>query len=227
MELRGQAALRSMLAPLTCAAVVSVVLAMSALGLLPSLDASSSALARAFAVYGLLVVFAAASVEHCVFVNLVFPGSLVILTAMALTAGDPVRGLQTAGAIASGAIGAQVLSYGVGRVVGDRKRGSRTGVESEMGLWVFVTTFWHPHHASITCYVAGVQAVPPALFLPRALCASLLWSTFWAVVMYTYGNIVPMSEGLVLLVYVQIALWAVSNYRAARRAAATGSSTDH
>ncbi len=169
--------------------------------------------------YGLIVIGPLSFLENMVGLNVYFPGSIVILTAMALTAGNPVRGLITYLTIYGAAFVAYHINYFIGfstsrKVV--KNKNMVVDSSTNKTLWLrFFSTFWHPHFAALTCIHVGNEGYKYKQIMKYLIVVSFVWNTFWGLTMYSVGTITPTTgNSLTYIVYLYIIGWLLlSTYR--------------
>lgn len=207
--------------------LVTVVNVLGQLGWIPSLAESTAWLGGFLERYGVVVVLPLAILENLIVLNVYFPGSIVILTAMALTAGDPRRALVMFVCIVIGSTVGQNANYWMGRYGGSRgpaiaeRQASRAdpGADgsdrrtSRRWWLVFFGTFWHPHSASLTSILAGSEGLRYKQFLIYLLSTGLAWSVFWGFTMYHFGGILEARSNLLPAVYIYVVVWILYNLR--------------
>ncbi len=204
---------RSILPQLTILGLLALLKVLSSAGLTPSLEAMAAKLTALFVTGGLPIIGMASFAENLVGLNVYFPGAIVIVIAMSLTAGDLPRAFATYAAITGPAMGAQVLNYLAGRFFGNRLRPA-AATESRRrggsGVWaVFLTTFAHPHLAALTCFAAGSEGLRLRQFLVLLVVSGVLWSTAYATVIYNLGAVAGATENLIPVFYSYAAVWLV------------------
>ena len=175
-----------------------------------------------FVRYGLIAVAVCSFLENIIGLNIYFPGSVVILTGMALTAGHPSLALKTWTVIFCFAIMAHYVNFLGGRLLAVRGRylpssrlNSIIGKKTRL-LTLFLATFWHPHFAAVTSYACGVNGVGYAPFSGYLALATGLWYAFWGFLFYNVGKAIPEKINLspVFLAYIMIwIIWDVVRYR--------------
>ena len=187
---------------------------LSSLGWIPSVHELSDMLGRFFEKGGLPVIGMASFAENTIGLNVYFPGAIVILVAMALTAGDLPRALMTFLVILIPSMLAHLMNYGLGRWLGGRVNveGHTSGGDpsrfAKGRMWgLFLASYWHPHLAAVTSYAAGTEGVGVGAFLRVFVVASLLWNSFWGIVMYNFGEVAGATRNLIPLFYVYVVGW--------------------
>jgi membrane protein DedA with SNARE-associated domain len=177
-------------------------------GILPSPTELSLEFARLFDIYGPRLVVVLSFLENIVGFNAYFPGSMVILAAMALTAGDPFGAVLMYGLIVIPAALAEHVNFAIGRVIGSKGQWKPPAHLGKLWLWFF-STFWHPHLAALTSFACGAEGVPYRTFLPPCIVAGLTWGAFWAFSLYHFGQFIMVERNLLILVATYIAIWFV------------------
>lgn len=177
-------------------------------GIIPSLENLSGIIKSFFESYGLPAIAILSFVENIVGVNAYFPGSIVILTAMALSAGDPILGILTYATIFGFAFLAYNINYFLGKYLLFSGQNINISNKSSYELWVwYLGTFWHPHLAAITCVISGSQGLEYKLFFKRILIAGFFWNTFWGITMYNLGVFAKKSNDITLIMYLYLIGW--------------------
>ncbi len=165
--------------------------------------------------FGLGFVAAVSFVENIIGLNVYFPGSVAILTAMALTTGDPSRALMTFLSIIIPSFISHQLNYLIGRILGHEMRGdtipnASEGAQPSSARWLwFLSTVWHPHFAAVTSMAAGSQKMRYRVFVSYFAPSFLLWNVFWGFSMYSIGYIVDETGTVFPLFFLYIIAWLV------------------
>lgn len=169
---------------------------------LPSIESVIPYLAEKFKQNGYFLVSACSFLENIFGFNAYFPGSIVILTSMSLTAGNPTRGLIMFLFIYFPSIFAQIINYFLGKNL------SLPSIERKRNFWIlFFSTMWHPTFASITSTQAESMGLSIKEFLYYYLPTSLFWNCFWAVLMYKIGGIGNTGSSFFIIFYLYLAIW--------------------
>ncbi|NOR45704.1 MAG: hypothetical protein GQ534_08985 [Candidatus Delongbacteria bacterium] len=109
--------IRAIGTPLMFLAIFSLLHLLSKSNVIPSLDDLGVMLEHFFENYGLIAIGIVSIIENIVGVNIYFPGSIVILTGMAMTSGDPMRGVMTFFVITLGAFIAYYINFRIGKLL--------------------------------------------------------------------------------------------------------------
>lgn len=189
-------------------------------GFVPSVSELTQILRKWFDQSGLPLVALCSLLENIVGFNVYFPGSIVILTAMSLTAGNPQRALITFFWIVIPSMLAHNINFLIGRYSRNSHNLSQTKKEEgrifkgTLGNWfLFMSTFWHPHFAAVTSVASGSSRTPYKDFLKYFLVSSILWNSFWGVTMYFFGRFTVAASNLSPLFYTYLFLWLVWDLR--------------
>ncbi len=203
-------ALKAARIPIAFLALYGLVDVIGQLGYVPTVDNVARSLEGLFTTYGAVAVAGISVLENLVLINAYFPGSLVILTAMAMQAGNPEAAAITFCAIYGGATIGYHLSFLVGRMSDGlwKKRSQSTYNSTGLGL-LFLATYWHPHLAAVTNTAVGGSPVPYSRFLLYSLLASLPWNLFWGGLMYSAGTLIKGEVDLSTVLYVYLVGWIV------------------
>ncbi len=146
--------------------------------------------------------------ENISILTVYFPGSVVILFAMASTHGNPSLAVHMWLTIFLSAQLAYSVNYWAGRIL-------NSAVEPETrtfrtSLWISLAAFWHPHVASIFTYQQGVTGLSWPRFFAATTIAWGIWSIFWAITMYNVGAARPAGSSMVALIFACIGIWIVA-----------------
>ena len=154
--------IRSVKVPLLLLIVMLILEVLSRANILPASDQWSLMIKSAVVKYGLLIIGPLAFLENLASFNVYFPGSIVILTTMALSAGDPGRAVRIFCIYYVCAISAYHVDYSIGLAL-RAKIGSVAGTSlfdrtAHLPLWIrFAVFFVHPQLASILSVQIGSE----------------------------------------------------------------------
>jgi membrane protein DedA with SNARE-associated domain len=161
--------------------------------------------------YGAAAVALVSFLENLGAANVVFPGSIAILTSMALTSGDPRRAIYILLAIMLPAFAAHQINYTIGRCFRRGNPDNKARYESLVARnLVFMGALWHPHFAGVACMDAGAHGLQYGRFISAFLPWFIVWNLFWAYVMYNFGSAVTGGEShnsTIFLIF--LCLWLV------------------
>ena len=177
-------------------------------GYIPDTNELTEILSAIFNKYGLPLIALASFLENIVGLNVYFPGSIVILTSMSLTAGDPGKAVLVFIAIFLPSTLAQNANYLIGyfSTKNLKKQNLIKLSKIKLGL-LFGSTFWHPHTTAITCMASGSEGLSYVVFLKYFIVFSLFWNVFWAITMYHFGYFAKATSNLTLFFYIYLVLW--------------------
>lgn len=201
---------RQSVAPLSLAAVFMGLIALHHFNVIPH---PSDLLPQLSQRPSVVAVFA--MLENCVGLNLWFPGSVVIISSMAATAGQPGLAVRVFAAILLGSIVAQNCDYWIGRALRSRKlieggdllmEGTIT-VTSKYWWFLFAGAMWHPQSAALASLFAGTQGLPYARYLKYMISAGTIWGIVWGLTLYLVGGSLNVAENLDILVVICVAGW--------------------
>ena len=182
--------------------------------------------------YGIVIVLLSAYLEGLLLIGWYFPGTLVIIFALIVSAADPLAYIQVALAAGSALYCAQVTNFFIGKYGWYRLLlafGLHAPLENakrrltKYGLSAIFTTFWQANLASLISTAAGILQFPASRFAALAFLAQGLWLTFWATLIYLLGTAALSLAGfriilLAILVWIAARLiyrWKFENRRAA------------
>lgn len=203
-------------APLFILIFVSVVNLLVHYKVIPPPSVLIVELKKWFGMYGLPLISAFAFLESIVGFNVYFPGSVVILVAMSLTAGRPYQAVLLWFLIVIPFIVGYNIDFLIGRLLSPHVGGSKStdiNLAARRGSWnlwiLFLSTFWHPHFAAVTSSACGASSISYKCFLRHLLPASLLWNSFWGVTMYYLGRISNGNLDFTRTSYIFLIVWLI------------------
>lgn len=212
--------LKTIKAPLIIFGVVICLELLAYYQIIPSTDEITLMITDSVERSGLIVVGIISFLENIVGLNVYFPGSVIILIAMAQTAGDPQRAFVTYLVIYAFAFLAYNTNYFLGRYYfknGDKAKNKLMKPKKKYSsMWVqFLTTFWHPHFAAVTCLYVGSKGYKYKEIIKYMIVASFIWNTFWAITLYNVGLVTKTTTlNLKGLVYLYLIAWiALDSYK--------------
>jgi len=181
---------------------------LACMGYIPSTIELTDILISIFNTHGLLLIALASFLENIIGFNVYFPGSILILTSMSLTAGDPKKAVLVFILIVLPSTLAQNINYLIGYFSTKeiKKQNLIKLSKIKLGL-LFGTTFWHPHTTAITCMASGSEGLNYIVFLKYFIVFSLFWNMFWAITMYHFGYFAKATSNLTLFFYIYLVLW--------------------
>jgi membrane protein DedA with SNARE-associated domain len=171
---------------------------------------------------GLLFVATVSFFEALVIFNAYFPGSAVILFAMASTAGDWNRALLTFTAIVISSGAAHQINYWAGRLLAKLDEIRRMENKGAPTLIEAFVSYWNPHLGSLYSLRSGSNGVAYKRFLFRFVLAFGLWNIFWGVLMYKLGDVPISGSEFLLLFYIYLAWWIVQELRSVLKKSKSG-----
>lgn len=175
----GMTRFTSLYPPIALIVAVLAVWGGQELGFLPSSASILEVLTSWLLKGGAVVIVFVSLLENVVFLNIYFPGSVVILGVMASTQGNFSAALLVFFSIFIGQVVGLIISCFLGGVLHNSKRSTSTD-NSVSRLTILL--FWHPHVASATAFALGVNSSKFRYIICIVGC--LMWSVFWAAVMY-------------------------------------------
>lgn len=203
-------------------ALLTLVNAMTAAEIIPSSLEMVAIIQDFFRSYGSPAVGAISFIENIVGFNAYFPGSVVILIAMAMTAGDVEQAVVVFLFIYLPTIPAHNVNYFLGRMGFASGSGGRSLLERSRGAqrgwaWIFLFSFWHPHFTALSCVAAGAKGVSYREFMIRLLPIGFFWNVFWGVLMYNLGGLVGAEVNFMPILLGYIIIWSIYDYWKYRR----------
>jgi|WetSurMetagenome_2_1015567.scaffolds.fasta_scaffold01024_14 hypothetical protein len=195
------------LAPLVLFFALLMSFLLSALKVIPPFEILVEILFSLFDKYGSLIVGPASFFENLAIANFIFPGSIVILTAMALTAGNLLKASWTFLFIWLGSLLGLIGSFVLGKILSRYGMQKSTLVKGKSLAWQAAVTFWHPQFASMMCFSLGSNNVRLRSVAVPLLVINLLWNLFWGVLIYNVGPIFKDAETIKYLLVAVLLLW--------------------
>jgi len=194
-------------------AALLILFLLSAYGLIMDPESLTVSLRSYFVKYGIPIVIVVSFIENIIGVNIYFPGSITILTAMSLTAGNPSKAIQTWLAIVIPSTFSQIVDYSIGRQIAiklpirNKSETIKAKKRSNLSKGLLFLGYWHPHFAALTSAACGKSQMPFARFLGILIVSSLFWNIFWGITMYYYGAFTTESSTLFILFFLYILCW--------------------
>jgi len=176
----------------------------ASLGIIPRQSELLIMLTQFFRTWGLPAIAVCSFLENVAVFNVYFPGSIVILTGMALTAGEPWLAVATFFAIACPSLLAHALNFWAGHL---RARSDPIQIHQVE----FFLAFWHPQTAALATFKAGDAGWPVGRFVRYLLVSALSWYLFWALIMYHFGMAAGSTGWLLVLFYLYLIAWIIQD----------------
>ena len=209
--------LKSIKTPLIILTVIICIEILAYYRIIPSTDQLTIMITEGIENFGLIVVGLISFFENIVGLNVYFPGSVIIIIAMAQTAGDPQRAFLTYLTIYAFAFLAYNVNFLIGKYYfknGDelKKKNLETQKKKHTNMWIqFLTTFWHPHFAAVTCLYVGSKGYKYSEILKYMIVAGFVWNTIWAITLYNVGLVTKTTslnlKGLVIAYLIVWIFW--------------------
>jgi len=164
---------------------------------LPSDEALIGIARSYFERYGLITLLVSALLEGVLLVGVYYPGSLVIFLGVIFSIGNPIGTIQAVAVVIVGLFIAYCINYVLGKygwyrlllAFGLRKPLDEAQSRlTKYGLRAIFLTYWHPNLAALTATATGILQFPFATFCMYSLSATILWNTFWGVLVYNLGE---------------------------------------
>ena len=194
---------RRVFVPLSVLALVGLVELFAVHGVVPSPDATIAAIGSFLGRASVWFILAISFVENLLIVNVYFPGSVVILFAMAATHGLPARAFAVFAAIVAGSCVAQHVNFLLGRKLALEKR--ETSLAGLVGIGL--VSFWHPQIGSLASFQAGAAGAQYSVYVMALLLSWLPWNCFWGALMYLVGSVPISGKELTVLMVVYLVIW--------------------
>ena len=165
--------------------------------------------------YGLAILLVSAVIEGTVLIGWYYPGSLVIFLGVILAGKDIERVVMAVGVITAGLYFAYILNFLIGKYGWYRlllKFGLREALEeakmrvNKHGLPAIFMSYWQPNLGALVATSVGILEFSFGKFLLYSIIATLVWNTFWGILVYFIGEGVLSLVGL-RFVFLAIFLW--------------------
>ena len=213
---------RRLLPPTIIGGAIFAAQALAVCGLVPPPSAFLESLAKRLESADLLLIGVFSFIEALAILNAYFPGSVVILVAMASTAGDLSRAMLTFTAIAVGSGLAHQIDYWAGKLLLPSPKTGYLTPATTPSLREAFASYWHPHLGSLYSLRSGSDGLSYKQFLSRFSAAFVSWYMFWGILMYNLGRVPVSGSEFLLLFYVYLAWWIIQEFRTIRSAEAVG-----
>lgn len=206
--------------PLVLLGLMALAALLGKLGIIPQPDELTNSISLLFERYGFIAIAIVSFLENLVGLNVYFPGSVAILTAMALSAGDPGRAILTFLAIVIPSFVAHQVNFFIGRTASHRPADDRTisylsrDNSKLRRLFGFFLTAWHPHSAALASIYAGSDGWQYLEFVRLFSPPFIFWNLFWGILMYNLGSAIEGSQNLFpvfLLLVIAWLLWEIAH----------------
>ena len=159
------------------------------------------------ATQGIPLIILASFIENFAGLGTYFPGSIAIVSAMTLTAGNPAQAIITYIAVVIPAIIANILSYFVGYSSRDKESVVLSTRSTKILFAWYGATYWHPQLAAISAMASGGEGIKFWRYFTHFLPVSLTWSVFWALLLYNAGEAFSSPNFFVPLFYGYLIGW--------------------
>lgn len=193
---------------------------LSQVGVIPESSELNAILMRYLEKYGLILLLLISFLENIAGLNVYFPGSIAILASATMTAGNLPVAIKVWFAILLGSLIAHQINYLIGKhfAFGETMELSSSGAceksKASSIRWVlFLSTFWHPHFAAMTCMSAGAKGMQYGSFVLLYSTSNVLWYIVWGCLIYNVGALVNSSMDWFPIIIACIALWAIWDLR--------------
>ncbi len=184
---------------------------------LPSDDSMIATARSYFERYGLITVFVSALLEGVLLAGVYYPGSLVIFLGVIFSIGNPMQAIQTVATVAVALSIAYTFDYFVGKYGWYRLllvfglQGPLASAEhrfSKYGTRAIFLTYWHPNLAALTATAAGILKIPFFSFCFFSILSTVLWNTFWGVLVYNLGEASLSLMGMPFILFF-VSVWII------------------
>lgn len=194
-------------APLTLFTAFVFISVLGWLNIIPSFEVLVQKLLNLFNEYGGIIIGPASFLENLAIVNFVFPGSIVILTAMALTAGNLHKAISIFILIWLGSLLGLLSSYLEGKVLSRYDKKHQSNMSNEAVILQAIATFWHPQFASMKCFAFGSNNVPIRKIILEIICVNFIWNLFWGILVYNVGAVFNSAATIKYLIFAVLICW--------------------
>jgi membrane protein DedA with SNARE-associated domain len=153
--------------------------------------------------HGSVALFITAVLENTALVNTYFPGAIAILSAMALTSGNPSLAMSVWLVISAGAFLGQIASFYLGR----RMSAFSENNTSNFAILAYAVSYVHPYLGSLSSLNLGKNTTKSSVYLMILIPSLTLWNIFWGLSMYYFGNFLGNSASIFTLIIAISLIW--------------------
>ena len=170
-----------------------------------------------FEKYGLITVFVSALLEGMLLVGIYYPGSLVIFLGVIFSIGNTVLAVETVATVITALFIGYSINYFLGKYGWYRlllifclKKPIEEAQArvTTYGARAIYLSFWHPNIGAFTATAAGILQFPFRTFFIHAFIATVLWNSFWGIVVYIMGKASLKLMGLPFIISF-VSLWII------------------
>lgn len=154
--------------------------------------------------YGLFAVLFSSFLENLIGFGSYFPGSIVILTSMAMTYGNIKLAILTYFVITISSLFSHLINFIIGSKISNYNKSSINNITKHLFL-----TLWHPHFAAVSSFTLGSMQISYLEFFKRFIPIHIFWNSFWAIFMYSAGALGQASFSFLNLFYAYIIIWII------------------
>ncbi len=167
-------------------------------GVIPTPDELIQTFSALYAKYGYEIIFTAAFLESLILINLFVPGQVAMALGVIFSRTGQTNLIIVVAVAVLGAISAYSLDYLLGSF-GFSDFLKKTSFksfhhESKTNLMRFgykglIVGFFNTNIGAFLSLAAGTLNYPWLKFITIAFISTIFWATFWAILVYTFGNI--------------------------------------
>jgi len=177
-----------------------------------------------FAQYGIWFVLVSAILEGLVLVNIYVPCSFVIVMAVILARGDPLRAALSVVATQCGFLLSSFVNYGIGILglapliekfpAGASLTKRAEAWQMKWGAMAIGLSYWHPNFGAFAAVNAGKGRVPFPLFLKWVIPAIVAWNTLFGLLFYFFAPRAEAAASSTPILFVQaiFGVWATTAF---------------
>ena len=160
--------------------------------------------------YGLPALFISSLLESIAYIGLYFPGSVVILLAVAVSDGSVFEFMTIAAVTALAIVVGSTISYYCGWYSLLRSSVSESEVtlnEPKSTLWWFILCNWHPNAIGLWFFKRGVDKKPLFPWIIYVWPVMFIWGLFLAFVVYAMRE--QVNDERILEIFIVLFVWVV------------------
>jgi len=183
--------------PISVIAFYTIVIFGSQYTWIPSIFDMIDWLSDLYKTYGLPALFISSFLESIAYIGLYFPGSIVILLAVAVSDGSVLQFMTIAAVTALAIVCGSIISYysGLYGSIKTKKQIDQDGLpDSKSTFWWFIICNWHPNAIGLWFFKRGVDKKPLFPWILYVWPVMFIWGLFLAFVVYTLRDQVEDSK---------------------------------
>lgn len=205
--------LKKLALPLFCIGLFLSLLLIWKLLRLPSEEVMVEKARAYFFEYGLITIFIASLIESMLVVGVYIPGGLVIFLGVILSAGNPTQAFLSVLCTILGFSLGYIANYFIG-YYGWYKLFTKFGLSNSLikaeeqfrkhKYKAILFSYWQPNLGAFVSTAAGVLKASRKKFMIASTVAAIIWSTFWGLSAYFFGEKILSYLGIFFFIIMSI-----------------------